>query len=423
MKLYALNKIFAALYLEKVENATTEERSAALDQFGNEDLPDIVTRSVGSDGATLDIIGPLSPEGPSPIARFFGFGGASYTEIIAAADALKNDASIKTVTLRMNTPGGTVEMMDQTRQALAALGNVKTLIAENHGQIASAGYYLASAAEKIIAYSPLVETGSIGIIRAGFDNTEALARNGVKRIKIVSSNAPNKNADPTTAQGLKVHQDEVDAAERVFIRKIAEGRGVDDKKVIENFGKGGMLIAEDPDPDKPDALKSGMIDAVITTDSAIAIAEPDNSDDNASNSINNESDNTLESAAERGTQQKGIVMDLVKLKAEHPALYAEAVAIGVAEGKTEERGRVEAHMTMGEASGDMKLATKNIIDGVEHTAATNASYMAAGMNKKAVGDRASESEGDVKTPEDEAAAAEDELAQATAQALGVDIDA
>jgi ClpP class serine protease len=422
MILYALNKVYAAIYLEKVENATTEERSAALDQFGNEELPDIVTRGSGSESATIDIIGPLSPEGPSPIARFFGFGGASYKEIVAAADTLKNDASIKKVTLRMNTPGGTVEMMDQARQALVALGKSKELVAENHGQIASAGYYLAAAAGKIIAFSPLVETGSIGIIRAGFDNTEALARNGVRRIKIVSSNAPNKNADPSTAQGLKVHQDEVDAAERVFIRKIAEGRGTTDQKVIDNFGKGGMLIAEDPDQDKPDALKAGMIDAVITTDPAVTIDEPGESNDNASNSVNNESDNTLEPAAESGEQHKGIVMDLVKLKADHPALYAEAVAIGVKKGTADERERVEAHVTMGEASGDMAMATKNITDGVEHTAATNAKYMAAGWNKKAVGDRGSESEADLKTAEDEAKAATDALATATAQALGVDID-
>lgn len=395
MELFGLQKEYAASYLEKIENATIEERGAALTSFGAKPLDDIVSVSDDGTEATIKITGPLSPAGPSPIARFFGFNGTGYVDIISAAKKLENDPSVTTVRLVMDTPGGTIASMDQARQSLESLASKKNLIAENHGQISSAGYYLASAADSIVAMSPLVVTGSIGIIRAGLDYSDAMARNGVKQIKIISSNAPNKQADPTTAQGLKVHQEEIDAIERVFIDKIAEGRNVSAEYVIENFGKGGILIAQDPDSDKPDALSVGMIDSVTASIIEPVIDNENNGTAGNSDTINGVSDNAETIAAEGGGQQQGIIMDLEKLKAEHPALYAQAVAIGVDQGVKKEQDRATAHITMGEASGDMDYALSCIKDGAEFTPAVNAKYMAANMNNKASDDRGAEGEGDL----------------------------
>jgi len=291
--------------------------------------------------------------------------------------------------------------------------------------IASAGYYLATAANEIVAMSPLAATGSIGVIMAGLDFSDARARNGIKQIKIVSKNAPNKQADPTTPHGNSVLQDEVDAMERVFIQKITEGRSTTEADVIENFGKGGLLIAQDPDSDKPDALKVGMIDKVVTTSVEPVIDESENELGTVSNNVTIKENGDIvvstTSAAEGGGQQQGAEMDLKTLKAEHPALAAQLVAEGVEQGVTKERERVDAHLTMGKASGDMDLAVSCISEGAEHTAATNAKYMASQMDKGATSDRGSESEGDLDV---ETEATEDEqdktLAAATAELLGVD---
>lgn len=427
MELYAIHKVFIEPYLEAIENATIQEKTAAFDRFGDKPVPSIISRTEGSNEAVIAITGPLSPTGPSPIARFFGFGGTGYADIMSAAKTLEDDPAIENVRIRMDTPGGTVNGMDQARQAIESLALKKNVIVENHGMIASAGYYLATAegVSKIVAMSPLAETGSIGIIRAGLDFSDALARNGIKRIKIISSNAPNKHADPTTAPGLKVHQVEIDAVERVFIDKAAKGRNTTTQDVIDNFGKGGMLIAQDPDPDKPDALKVGMIDEVVTQSPSSVTIDNNSNNDDIDNSklidnIGGDSDIPKSKTVDGGGKTKGAVMDLITLKAEHPAIFAEAVAVGV----TQERERVDAHITMGEASGDMKLAVTCISEGTELNAAVNAKYMAASMNKNAKGDRASESEGDLDTEGDnDADAADKALAAATAEVLGVDIDA
>ena len=85
-------------------------------------------------------------------------------------------------------------------------------------------------------------------------------------------------------------------------------------------------------------------------------------------------------------------MDINKLKAEHPEIAAALIAEGVAIGAAKEKDRINAHLTMGEASGDMKTALAAVEDGSEMTATLTAKYMAAGMNKNAVNAHLSDTE-------------------------------
>ncbi len=425
MELYAIDKNYVEPYLEAIENATLEQEAAAFSRFGDIALPDIVTRDEANGKATITIKGPLSPAGPSPLARFFGYGGTGYVDIIEAAQSLKNDPAITTVDLVIDSPGGTVAGMDQARQSLASLASEKTVNTVNAGVMASAAYYLGTVGAKIQAVSPLAVSGSIGIIMAGYDWSESLARDGIKKIRIVSVNAPNKQPDPATAEGRELLKSDANAIERVFIDTIAEGRNTTTDDVIANFGKGGILIAQDPDPEKPDALKAGMIDSVVTSKGEVTLDDSESDTEELSNdaivndSVTGGGDLAPVIAAEGGEQLEGTVMDLNQLKAEHPALFAEAVSAGV----TQERERVEAHLTLAEASGDMKLAVSCINEGKDLTPAVSALHMAASIKKGAIDARAEETEGDLDTEaSDDDATNEDALAQAVADNLGVDID-
>ena len=431
MELYAILKDFIVPYLEAIENATTDERTAAFTKFGDEPLASIISRNEGSNEATIKITGPLSPAGPSPLARFFGFDGTGYIDIISAAKTLENDPTIDKVRLAMDTVGGTVAGMDQARQAIKNLAVKKSVIAENHGVIASAGYYLATAAHRIEAITPLAQTGSIGIVVAGIDISDALAREGIKKIKIVSKNAPHKNPDPATPQGRDVIQDEIDATERVFINKIAEGRNTTETDVIENFGRGGMLIAQDPDPEKPDAIKVGMIDSVVISTNEVDInSENENNSVTVDSNASNGDDITSKSqVAKGGENSEETIMDLKALEKEHPALYAQVIAmgtdIGIKTGITQERERTEAHLTMGKSYNAMDLAVKYVTEGTEHSALTNAKYLTAAADAKAIADRKAETEDNLDTDNDADTSKGEspELVKATAEALGVDTDA
>jgi ClpP class serine protease len=519
MNLYAMEASFTAGYLHTLENASHEDREAALERFGSIELPGIVFREEGSDTAELRITGVLTPTGPSPIARFFGFEGTAYNDIVEAADLLAADESLTSVDILMDTPGGTVAGMSPARHALERLVAKKKVITYNHGMIASAGYYLATATPKIVAVSPLAKTGSIGVILAGIDVSEAMAKAGVKKIRIVSKNAPKKQPDPTTDSGKDILQEEINATERVFIRAVAEGRKTTDSDVIENFGKGGMLIAQDPDTDKPDATSVGMIDEVLTSSGVATEGGSDgfnagpttfqdfpmvdkpwdgdasvkrvrrflNAEDSPNRRYrqaffwyNSEESDTFGAyklpfvdivdgkmvanirgvnaangamAGARGQrvqipdadrprvqshidryrdkwqkkngeggdaleehQTKEIIMDLNQFKAEHPAIFQEAVNVGVAQ----ERERTEAHITMGEASGDTALAMECIKNGSELNASVNAKYLAAGMKNQAIAERSDESEPPIDIEASDTDVDDKALAAATAKVLGVE---
>lgn len=102
-------------------------------------------------------------------------------------------------------------------------------------------------------------------------------------------------------------------------------------------------------------------------------------------------------------------MDLNTLKAQHADVYAAAVQEGV----TQERDRVGAHVTMGEASGDMKTAITAINDGSAMTAQLQATYMAAGMNRQDVNNRQDDDAG---ADAGDGAGADEDTAKANASA-------
>jgi ClpP class serine protease len=230
--------------------------------FGDISTEEKEILSISDDTAVINIKGLLSQEGPSIIDRIFGFGGTGYGEILEAIEEIQGNEDIKTVRLVMDTPGGEVAGVDKVFQAIAELRKTKTVIAESHGLIASAGYWIASAASKIIATSPVDEIGSVGVVVVAIDFSKAREECGIKVVVIRSKNAPNKHPDVSTEKGKSTLQERVDSIERVFIGRISEGRGIAVEDIEKTFARGSVLIAEDPDKEKEDALSVGMIDSV-----------------------------------------------------------------------------------------------------------------------------------------------------------------
>jgi ClpP class serine protease len=227
----------------------------------------------GIDGpvVTLLIQGTLTKSRAPRWLSFFGIKTTSYVDIIAAVEKVKDTPGVELVKVKFDTPGGTASGIDQTYQAILDLATSMEVEAEISGMCASGGYYLASAIPKITATGFADEIGSIGVLVVYTSWKKFDEKMGLREIYITSSNAPNKAPDPETKGGRQVIQDRVDALERVFYKRISEGRGVSTEYIAENFGRGGVLIAYDPDPDRNDAVSVGMIDAVLGVDTAIKI--------------------------------------------------------------------------------------------------------------------------------------------------------
>lgn len=110
-------------------------------------------------------------------------------------------------------------------------------------------------------------------------------------------------------------------------------------------------------------------------------------------------------------------MTLEELKAKEPAVYAQAVAAGV----TQERNRVNAHLTLGETAGDVSVALKYIKDGSGISDMNiQAEYIAAGMKAKAKNDRIADNPPAVQLPGSSTAA--DAQFSAFCKGLGVPED-
>ena len=131
--------------------------------------------------ANADAGGLLGP-GDNPVAKL--------DEALRTAAA---DPKTAAVILRINTPGGTVTATDmmyrQVQQFRRSTG--KPVVAMMMDIATSGGFYLACAADQIVAY-PTTITGSIGVIYQTFSFKPALDRIGIQTEALVSG--PNKAA-------------------------------------------------------------------------------------------------------------------------------------------------------------------------------------------------------------------------------------
>lgn len=345
----ALNAMEQAQALGFVPTAEQTEQFAAT-RFAAEGDTSRVLVTAGN-SAEIKIDGVLT-QSPDIMAMLFGGGNTTYPEIIAALAEADRDDAVENITLKVGTsPGGSITGLFE---AVAALQTTKKPIqAVVSGMAASATYALVSQAESITALNKATMFGSVGIV-AEFNVSE-------NRVSITSRDAPKKRPDVTTPEGVAMVEDELDAVHELFVEDMAAGRGTTVEKVNAEFGQGATVLARD-------ALKKGMIDKV--EGSAPAAVK-----------------STKSTTAQSGTQPEATKMDLNQLKIEHPEVFAAAVQIGT----TQEHDRVNAHLTMGNASGDMKTAIAAIEDGSSMTATLQATYMAAGMNRADIQARGNES--------------------------------
>jgi signal peptide peptidase SppA len=306
--------------------------------------------------AHIPIVGQLS-EKPSVSAQLFGEDQTTYGSIIDNIEKAEADPSVSKIIFDTDSPGGTVSGVDQTAMAIRSAS--KPTQGRVHNMAASGAYWLISQTDEIVAMTPSVEVGSIGVAVEISDYKKYDESKGISRHVITSSDAPDKRADVGTEEGRDKIQARLNDIHDVFVKRVSEGRNVSAEKINKDFGHGGMVIASK-------ALDAGMIDAVI--DGAEMVT--------ASGANKTKAAQPAEGA---GINNEEVMMDMTKdqLKAENPGLYKEIFEAGV----NAERDRVTAHLNMGEPAGAMEAAIKHIKDGDEFTSAIGAEYMAANMNK------------------------------------------
>ena len=189
------------------------------------------------------------------------FGDATYEGISAQFAQAIGDAGVKAIVLDVDSPGGEVSGCSELSDLIFAARGRKPITAYVGGYGASAAYWIASAADRIVA-SPTALLGSIGVRTALVDMSRRDAAAGIKRIEIVSSQSPYKVTDPSKQEDLDRVQAQVDALAEVFVSSVARNRGVTPKAVVERYGRGDCLVGKT-------AVEAGLADALGTIGDAI----------------------------------------------------------------------------------------------------------------------------------------------------------
>jgi protease-4 len=161
--------------------------------------------------------------------------------IFESEDILKDlqedieDDSVKAVLLRINSPGGAVAPSQEIfRQVLKVRAAGKKVVASMGTLAASGGYYIASAADKIIA-NPGTITGSIGVIMENF-GVEELAKTLKVEPRTIKSGKMKDAGSPfrsMTDEDRAFLQNLSDDMYDQFTRDVAEQREIPIEKIRE----------------------------------------------------------------------------------------------------------------------------------------------------------------------------------------------
>ena len=198
-----------------------------------------------------------------PRASYFDAicGAVSIANLTAMLNTALADPDVGSIVLDIDSPGGQVTGVHEFATRLKEASHIKPVQAYVSGMCASAAYWIATATGHITA-NKTAKIGSIGVVYAWTDDTVAKEKQGYKDYVVVSTQSPDKYLDPKTKDGRADLQRLADATAKIFIDDVAAYRGTKPKTVLENYGKGKVVLAEE-------ALDAGMIDAVGVMDVVI----------------------------------------------------------------------------------------------------------------------------------------------------------
>ena len=195
-------------------------------------------------------------------------------EYVKELGKLKDDKDVKAVVFRVNSPGGSAYASEQIWRAVCDLKKEKPVIVSMGDYAASGGYYIACAADLILA-EPTTLTGSIGIFGLIPEGAEmykkiGLTFDGVKTNKHsdlgATADIPILDAAirPFTDEEGRILQAYVNRGYDLFLTRCADGRSKT-KEEINAIGQGRVWTGSQ-------ALQNGLVDKLGSLDDAVKIA-------------------------------------------------------------------------------------------------------------------------------------------------------
>ena len=186
--------------------------------------------------------------------------GKGYSDIasgrfVAEIDKIRKDKTVKSVVLRVNSPGGSVIASEKIRTALKLLMDEKPLVASYGNYAASGGYWISAGTQKIFSDATCL-TGSIGVFSMIPEFSKTAGKVGVNFVTVGS----NKHSDmyslmrPFDAEETASMQAYIEDVYGRFVGLVAAGRSLETQQV-DDMAQGRVWVGTD-------ALGLGLVDEI-----------------------------------------------------------------------------------------------------------------------------------------------------------------
>lgn len=179
----------------------------------------------------------------------------------------RRDSSIKAIVLRINSPGGSAFGSEVIWREVKLAAATKPLVASMGDVAASGGYYIACAADSIMADRTTI-TGSIGIFGLIPNVQELLADKLGITSDVIKTNEHSDMISvtrPMTAFERDLMQQNIEHGYDTFITRVADGRKIE-KSQVDSVGQGRVWAS-------PDAKTKKLVDTFGGLTDAIAMAQ------------------------------------------------------------------------------------------------------------------------------------------------------
>lgn len=186
-------------------------------------------------------------------------GGISTQMLAKQFDSLAADARVRSVVFAPDSPGGNALGVPAAAKALANLARMKPVVTVGEGVMASAMYWVASAANAMFIEGETDMVGSIGVVqRLSWDkadpNSMELVRGKYKRLSV--------NGNPPSAEVLAQAEAQMDYLYSIFVDTVAQHRGASTEQVLNHMADGRVFIGQQ-------AIDAGLVDGVSTVDAMV----------------------------------------------------------------------------------------------------------------------------------------------------------
>ncbi len=288
--------------------------------------------------AIIPIKGSLM-KNPSAFSRIF-YGSRSTKEIQKRiAEALEN-SSVERIILDVDSPGGTVDGIQELANFIYENRGKKPIIAYSDGIIFSAAMWVASAADKRYISGDTVEVGSIGVYMMHTDFSKMDKEMGINITEIYAgkyktAGSPNKPLDKESKEYI---QGQIDYLYSIFVEDVARNLGVSVETVLSDMADAKIFIGKQ-------AITAGLVDGVSTFDQLIRDTTYSNKYGTAATStpgVGGKVSGDDKTAAQNLNQEERTVSITVeKLRAEHAEVYNQVFELGKADASKEFESKLE----------------------------------------------------------------------------------